>query len=262
MLMTYVYISVPRRRRPKVELIEHVYALPSACEPLSHTPLGDHARHPPHRAVTPPPPRPKLIEQYSDVADAVPTGRDVTPASPGYAEVEEVCDIKSDESTIKRFQFRQRKQPSVSSSSTTYEDVNPLPTCAANGTVPNSDTRHEQQKKTATTSKSRETPVYVHVVDSPEQISCTTQTTHKQQQLNKDNGSGIAPLAAKFSANAAAKPTDNKSAVDKKGKTGLYSSRLYPLQEGRVASLVSTLDRGQLKKNAKSAAQSNRNSAS
>lgn len=262
-----------RRRRPKVELIEHVYALPSSCEPLSHNRLSD--QHPPPRAVTPPLPRPRLIEQYSDVVDAVPPGRRVTPASPGYAEVE--CDDSgNDDTKRKRFMFRQQKQPSVSSTtsnSTTYEDVNPLPqTAALNGAVQNSDTAapqkmavvnplvhaatgavHSTGMHKGVNSDVRGTPVYVRVEQTPAQNSNSNsnkQQISKEKDKDSSNNAKIAPRAAKYTANVTAKATDNKP-DDKRGKSGVHSPRLYPLQEGRVASLVSTLDRGQLKKNTK-----------
>ena len=122
-----------------MELIEHVYAVPSTqstCQTLSHTYLGDcHSHSHPHPPYPPAPaPRLRLMEPYSDVADARPPDQrpqrvPATPASPAYAEVEELCDADADDRTVRRFQFRFRKRPSVSSSAH-YEDVNPLPATA------------------------------------------------------------------------------------------------------------------------------------
>lgn len=251
-----------RRRRPK---IEHVYAVPSTCQALSHTYLGD---DPPPEPV----PRPRLVQAYSDVADARPPGQppQVTPASPAYAEVEEIADVDADDKTRKRFNFRFRKRPSVSSTggnSALYEDVNPVPVNNAsvsktNAAAPKNNTlpKYSGSKlnsspvgpySTGVVKKGgkrggespkivRESPVYVHVVDSGDVNSATNPSNASTEKRP------VAPLAAKFIANI------DKSATNKvggtRGKTEA-STRLYPLQEGRVANLVSTLNRKKDTKN-------------
>lgn len=277
-----------------MELIEHVYAVPgsSTCQTLSHTYLGD---NPPE-----PSPRPHFVEPYSDVADARPVDQppQATPTSPAYAEVEETCDSDADDKVIRRFQFRFRKRPSVSSSGTSahYEDVNPLPTNVASSSEsknpsattvtsggvsrnsapskhaavsPRTANAPESQyssnsisndggyfstsrtnrvgrdvardKLNKTSNDVSEAPVYVHVMDNADVSSDTKTTRLASNSRTHSDKSTVAPLAAKFSGN-----TDSGSSKVKagsRGKTDVYPSRLYPLQEGRVASLVSTLNR-------------------
>ncbi|XP_076435589.1 uncharacterized protein LOC143275396 [Babylonia areolata] len=306
-----------RRRRPKVELIEHVYAVPSTCQTLSHTYLGDdddhhlHHHHRHHSQSGPPPPGPAprprpRVQAYSDVADARPPDQppQVTPASPAYAEVEDVADGDDKARGGKRFHFRFRtKRPSVSSTggaSSLYEDVNPLPCSSSsfaaaannsgaagvgvgvgvvskhnnpplpaaaavkNNTLP----RYSGSKMNSASGGPFSTggkkggrggggggrggggspqttvggsPVYVHVVDSADVGSSQTKSS-------AGDNTAVAPLAAKFIANV------DKSSVDTRGKTDYPSKRLYPLQEGRVATLVSTLNRKKEAKNGVTAA--------
>ncbi|KAL8580302.1 hypothetical protein ACOMHN_030926 [Nucella lapillus] len=258
-LSVVLIIVCLRRRRPKVELIEHVYAVPSTCQTLSHTYLGD---DPPPEPV----PRPRLVQAYSDVADARPPNQppQVTPASPAYAEVEEIVDADADDKTRKRFHFRFRKRPSVSStggSSSLYEDVNPLPVNNASGSksntvAPKNNTLPKYSGVKLNSAPGgpystgvkkggkrgggidspktiRESPVYVHVVDNADVNSETSSSKSSTEKRP------VAPLAAKFIANI------DKSATAKVGPRGKTdaSTRLYPLQQGRVANLVSTLNR-------------------
>ena len=274
-----------------MELIEHVYAVPSnssTCQTLSHTYLGD---NPPE-----PSPRPRLVEPYSDVADARPAGppAQAPPTSPAYAEVEETCDVDADEKTVRRFQFRFLKRPSVSSSGSSayYEDVNPLPMNTANepknqSSATASVARHSAPSRYSASSKmandpepqnsisgdgsyfshsrtkvSRhvppdklnktssdvsETPAYVHVMDSTDVRSNTKTARVIPSSRAQSDKSTVAPLAAKFSGHV--EDGSSKAKVGSRGKTDAYSSRLYPLQEGRVASLVSTLNRSKETKN-------------
>ncbi|XP_070211002.1 uncharacterized protein [Littorina saxatilis] len=284
--LAILLIIVCIKRRPKVELIEHVYAVPGACQTLSHTYTGD---NPPD-----PGPRPRLVQPYCDVADARPPGQPLqpTPASPAYAEVEEVCDVEPDENNLRRFHFRSRpSRPSVSStsgSSAHYEDICPVPITAPayknslaaskNSTLPtyktpsnnkmvavgssnspavknnvNAGSNHYSttgtragrpaQPDSVSIPSAREKHVYVHVVDSdgnsdtgkskPQTLNSKTQT---------DTSAAVAPIVARFINNTTdSKPSGSK--VPPRGTTDTPSSRLYPLQEGRVASLVSTLNR-------------------
>ena len=284
-----------RRRQPKVELIEHVYAVPGTGQTSRHSYLhdDDDGQQPPEPA-----PRPRFLHAYSDVADARPPDQppQPTPASPAYADVEEVSDADADgEKGRKRFQFRFRKRPSVSSSGTSsslYEDVNPLPAAASKGNAGTAKSSSlpklgaaakakgvsqgslaggsspggkkggkgggDPLKNKTSKASAREAPVYVHVVEGSDGQSddgSSAQTCKGKPGQPGGDKNAVAPLAAKFIENV---DKSTQAKLGARGKTDPYSSRLYPLQEGRVATLVSTLNRNKDPKNGVAAKEQNK----
>ncbi|PVD30929.1 hypothetical protein C0Q70_10204 [Pomacea canaliculata] len=219
-----------RRRRPR--LIEHVYAVPTSCEGNSLLGEGMYRRTP---SVVQVPPRPRLHEHYSDVADAVKNSppRDVMPASPGYAEVEpRDADVNPSSSGRPRFQFRVRQRSTTpSTSSTTYEEVNP---CVIATTVANNSSSGGSPSvntKTEVTAAKRTAQAYVNAPDSADDSE--EKVGGKDSNMN-DKGKSKA-VVTRLTTNAGP-------------HTGLKghnrpNQRLYPLQEGRVASLISSLNR-------------------
>ncbi|XP_067650461.1 uncharacterized protein [Haliotis asinina] len=82
-LLVAIILTVIFLKRPRIERVEHVYAVPTPCDtspgspPSSASPLKHE--------------RPILRDCYCEVADSIASRVQATPASPGYAEVEDVC---------------------------------------------------------------------------------------------------------------------------------------------------------------------------
>ncbi|XP_071108767.1 uncharacterized protein [Haliotis cracherodii] len=82
-LLVAIILTVIFLKRPRIERVEHVYAVPTPCD----TSPGS----PPNSASPLKHERPILRDCYCEVADSIASRVQATPASPGYAEVEDVC---------------------------------------------------------------------------------------------------------------------------------------------------------------------------
>ncbi|XP_041367782.1 uncharacterized protein LOC121382277 [Gigantopelta aegis] len=125
-LIVAIVLAIIIFKRPKVERIEHVYAVPTTTQDSKSAELtyysptnpsdllpGNNYNKSPYveRAFATVTERPVLRDGYSDVADSITQKRLRSPTSPGYAEVEDVCSDDHCHWHQKKFAFVGQKSP-------------------------------------------------------------------------------------------------------------------------------------------------------